>query len=231
MGLEIRRDVPNPHGGGVHVKARGQGTGYYSRDPELHERQATALRMWREGYTPVEIAKHFAVSKRTAQKWIHDAIQRWGTAKEDADAWRDVLSARLLRLEKLTVEKIRDPGPAYGSSGRVVIDPDTGRPAPNEHIRSREKDRLAKIYQQLARLNGAERPVPSEVNLTVTTERDAQIARVAAALIAAGHGEDVARSLVESLTETARPAIPGIAEPPGGQDTPRTPPGATESTP
>lgn len=209
----IRRDTANTKGGRIMIKAQPpQGGTHFKPDPDRFARMAEAIRLHREGATSTDIARELGIARRTAQKYVQDAIQQWGSAQEDADWWRGELNKRLDGLEEKALHRYENPGPASGSSGRVVIDPKTNEPVPNVAAQLRALELLGRYAAIRARLNGANRPEQSHVSLSVETAQDREIAALVGGLIASGNGADAARLMLEAVTGARAPVVAGEIE-------------------
>jgi DNA-binding CsgD family transcriptional regulator len=172
----------------------------YARDDALLARDAEMLAQAAAGATTAEIAVSFGVSRRIVQRRLREARERWPPGQESADAWREKLNASLDDIEAKARGKFARPGPAWGSSGRVVVDPASGEPVPNSQVQMRAIDTLLRIQQRRARLNGADRPVLSELSVHVSTAQDDEIAALVSDMIAAGLGGEAAAIMLEAVT-------------------------------
>ncbi len=210
-----------PDGRVITKQARGSRAGQsgrFQKNPESLARFREALALYEQGHTYPEIGAIMKLpAKRpdsAARYYVQQAIKLWPGAQEDADAWRAKINADLDDAQRKALHLWNNPGSAYAAgSGKVILGPD-GNPEPNRQHQLAALEKLLKIAAQRARLNGADVAVESKATLRVTTEHDAEIGRIAAAMIEAGHAEDVARWVVESIGATApRSIVTGALEP------------------
>jgi DNA-binding CsgD family transcriptional regulator len=186
-------------------KSRTRANRFY-RDDSLIIRDADMLRMAADGATVKEIAAASGMAARTVQGRLKIARERWPAGVENAEAWRSTINGRLDDLEAKAWELYRNPGVAYGSSGRVVLDAD-GNTQENKAVKARALENLLRIQGRRARLNGADKPVPAELSVHVSTEQDREIERLVADLIANGSGAEAAALMLEAVTGKPLKAI------------------------
>lgn len=189
--MPVERDA-DKRGDREHVRAT-YTHGRWTEDPELIPKYREALRLSVEGgLNSAEIARAMGIEgteravQRKARRWVRKGLEIWKPA--GVDEMREIENAKLNDSEARLLEVVRNPGLAYGSSGRPVIDPETGSPIINRHVIIAAERALKSLRDRRANLNGLDVAVPVHVRVTATPIVDAEIERLAAELAAHGPG-------------------------------------------
>ncbi len=189
--MPVERD-PDKRGDREHVRAA-RTHGRWAPDPELLPKYRQAVRLWAEGMNSADVAREMGIdgpnqkaAARKARNWIRRGLQLW--RPEGVEEMRALENSKLDDSEAILLEVVRNPGWAYGSSGRPVIDPETGSPIVNRHVIIAAQRALKSLRDRRAALNGLDTPVPVHVRVALTPDMDREIERLANDLAMNGPG-------------------------------------------
>jgi hypothetical protein len=192
------------------------GTGQLVATEEVAERDALILRLLASGrsYQQVVdmhlpgIANKGAVSK--ARRRALDAIRAPAVHQ-----YRAEMLAKLDELETGAWEQIRSPGPKTSVTGRVIEDPETGEPLPDNVVRDTARNTVLKVVRTRMDLLGMAAPRKS-MNLQASVELDGENESLQAQLAEAYAGtlaekEREIADLRAQLAQASRPPALAIA--------------------
>jgi hypothetical protein len=179
--------------------AQRNGTGQLVATEETAERDARVLRMLAQGMSYQQvvdagvpgIANRGAVSK--ARRRALDAIRAPAVHE-----YRAEMMAKLDELESGAWEQIRDPGPKTSVTGRMVEDPRTGEPLPDNVVRDTARNTVLKVVRTRMDLLGLAAPKRS-MSLQASVELDGEHEQLQAQL-----AEAYSQRLAEQEGELAR---------------------------
>jgi hypothetical protein len=150
------------------------GAGQFVTTEETAERDALVLRMLAQGMSYQQVvdagvpgmANRGAVSK--ARRRALDAIRAPAVAEYRAEQL-----AKLDALERGAWDDERNPGPKVSASGRVVTDPETGEPVPDQAVRDAARNTMLRCIRTRMDLLGLAEPRKS-MSLQATMELDSE---------------------------------------------------------
>src|SRR6516225_9829834 len=125
--------------------AQRNGTGQFVATQDVAERDALILRLLVQGHSYQQvvdmrlpgIANKGAVGK--ARRRALDSIRAPAVAE-----YRAEMLAKLDELETSAWEQIRNPGPKTSVTGRLIEDPETGDPLPDNAVRDQARNTVLK---------------------------------------------------------------------------------------
>ncbi len=139
--------------------AQRNGAGQFVTTEEDAERDARVLRMLAQGMSYHDVvdaavpgmANRGAVSKarrRALDRIVAPAVQEY----------RAEMLAKLDELESGAWQQIRNPGPKTSVTGRVIEDPQTGEPLPDNVVRDTARNTVLKVVRTRMDLLGLAAP-------------------------------------------------------------------------
>jgi hypothetical protein len=173
-------------------------TGQFVATEDVAERDALVLRLLASGRSYQDIvamrlpgiANKGAVTK--ARRRALDAIRAPAVAE-----YRAEMLAKLDELESGAWQQIRNPGPKTSVTGRVVEDPQTGEPLPDNVVRDTARNTVLKVVRTRMDLLGLAAPRKS-MSLQASMELDSENESLQAQL-----SEAYSASLAEKDAELA----------------------------
>jgi hypothetical protein len=154
--------------------AQRNGTGQFVETADVAERDALILRLLASGRSYQDIvamrlpgiANKGAVGK--ARRRALDAIRAPAVHE-----YRAEMLAKLDELESGAWEQIRSPGPKTSVTGRVIEDPETGEPLPDNVVRDTARNTVLKVVRTRMDLLGLAAPRKS-MSLQASVELDSE---------------------------------------------------------
>lgn len=152
------------------------GNGAFVRSLDTAERDAKAARLRAEGKTYQQIADALELSDKGH---AHQCVSRALTAivREPAEQLRALMLERLTEAYVVARDIMIATHYAH-SGGKVVYDPDTGKPLPDPGPRLAAADRVVNVLNREAKLLGLDAAV--KVNLLTLEQVQAEIERLQA---------------------------------------------------
>jgi len=178
---------------------------------DVAERDALILRLLAQGLSYQQVVEmglpgiknRGCVSK--ARRRALDAIRAPAVAE-----YRAEMLAKLDALEAGAWDDVRNPGPRVSVTGKVVEDPQTGEPLPDNAVRDQARNTVLKAVRTRMDLLGLAAPRKS-MSLQVTAELDSENETLQAQLADAYHEslQEKDRELAELRAQLAAAQDPG----------------------
>lgn len=154
-------------------------SGQYVRTVEQAERDAEAARLKAQGWSYSRLAERYKITKRGAMEMVRRAYATAG--QEDRQIALAIELAKLDAAEAVVLQVLATHHVTV-SNGRLVMDPSTGDPLPDDAPLLAAVDRWLRIAERRSRLMGLDAPARSTVTVITEDVVDAEIARLSAEL-------------------------------------------------
>jgi hypothetical protein len=128
------------------------------------ERQRKALQLWARKLTIPAIAREMGVSGWMAKKLVDRGLDHLDVP--EAKVRRAQENEALDELERIGWGVVARPGYHVAASGRIAMDPESGRPLVDMSARLAGIQAVLRIMERRAKLNGLDAPTQVDVSLT-----------------------------------------------------------------
>ncbi len=162
---------------------------------------AEALELRRRHYSYYQIAKALKLHNSTAAKESADrAAERLRVLHEDDEAGIALELSRYDELSRILWQTLSDKHYVISNSGRIIEDPETGKPLIDPGPTLQTVDRLVTISRERRRIQALDRPVTTRVELRTVDAMDSEIERLLGLFADATRAER--QQIAANLTET-----------------------------
>lgn len=149
------------------------------------------------GYPPGKIADDFGVTEATVRNGIRRAIR--DRMKLEVDELRVTADEELNMLRRQLNRILRHPKYVVAVTGKIVTDPETGKPLVDYSETRQIIMAILKINESQRKLNGVDMPIRHKVE--ITDKMDAEIEKLAQDLAMNGAGAPAIESVPEGEPE------------------------------